>query len=62
MAEALKDSNCTLNSLHLGQNNVTDEGAEYLAEALKHSNCKFTNSLDLTNTKSRGVDSAKINR
>ena len=61
MAEALEDSNYTLNSLHLGQNNVTDEGAEYLAEALKHSNCKL-NSLDLTNTKSRGVDSAQIDR
>ena len=61
MAEALEDSNYTLNSLLLGQNNVTDEGAEYLAEALKHSNCKL-NSLDLTNTKSRGVDSAQIDR
>ena len=47
MAEALKHSNCKLNSLTLAQNNVTDKGAECLAEALKHSNCKL-NTLDFS--------------
>ena len=38
--------NAQLNSLTLAQNDVTDEGAKCLAEALKHSNCKL-NSLNL---------------
>ena len=41
LAEALKDSNCILNSLtDLIYNKFTDEGVKYLAEALKDSNCK----------------------
>ena len=42
LAEALKDSNCTLNSLILGQHNVNgDERAESLANYLKISSCKL---------------------
>ena len=40
------DGNCKLSSLYLDDDNVTDEGVEYLAEALKHSKCKL-NSLTL---------------
>ena len=51
MAEALKDGNCTLSSLNLNHNLVTDEGVESLAEALKHSNCKLK-SLNLAGNES----------
>ena len=43
---SVSDGNCKLSSLYLDDDNVTDEGVEYLAEALKHSNCKL-NSLTL---------------
>ena len=43
MAEALKHSDCKLNSLNLLHNNITDEGAKCLAEALKHSYCTLNN-------------------
>ncbi|XP_044175185.1 NACHT, LRR and PYD domains-containing protein 14-like [Acropora millepora] len=46
LGEALKHSNCKLESLHLGGNNLTDNAAKDLGEALKHSNCKLK-SLDL---------------
>ena len=45
---SVSDGNCKLSSLSLDDNNVTDKGAECLAEALKHSNCKL-NSLNLSN-------------
>ena len=35
------DGNCKLSSLYLDDNNVTDEGVEYLAKALKDSVCKL---------------------
>ena len=38
LGEALKQSNCKLNSLVLHFNKLTDGGIKYLAEALKHSN------------------------
>ena len=43
MAEALKDSNFTLNSLNLSYNKFTDKGVKYMAEALKYSkmDCKL---------------------
>ena len=47
ICKVFSDGNCKLSSLGLGRNIATDEGVEYLAEALKHSNCKL-NSLDLT--------------
>ena len=48
ICKVFSDGNCKLSSLRLGYNIVTDEGVEYLAEALKRSNCKL-NSIDLTN-------------
>ena len=48
ISKVFSDGNCKLSSLRLGYNIVTDEGVEYLAEALKRSNCKL-NSIDLTN-------------
>ena len=38
---SVSDGNCKLSTLYLDDDNVTDEGVEYLAEALKHSNCKL---------------------
>ena len=46
----VSDGDCKLSSLYLEDENVTDEGVEYLAEALKHSNCKLK-SLDLSQNK-----------
>ena len=53
----VSDGNCKLSSLNLDKNNVTDEGAKCLAEALKHSNCKLK-SLDLgvNNVTDEGVE------
>ena len=39
-------TNCTLNSLNLERNNITDEGVKHLSTALTHTNCTL-NSLDL---------------
>ena len=47
ICKVFSDGNCKLSSLGLGRNIATDEGVEYLAEALKHSNCKL-HSLDLS--------------
>ena len=47
ICKVFSDGNCKLSSLRLGRNIATDEGVEYLAEALKHSNCKL-HSLDLS--------------
>ena len=47
---SLYDYYCQLNSIDLWQNNLTDEGVKYLAEALKHNSCKLK-SLNLTNNK-----------
>ena len=47
ICKVFSDGNCKLSSLGLGRNIGTDEGVEYLAEALKHSNCKL-HSLDLS--------------
>ena len=46
------NSNCELHvtSLYILLNDITDEGANYLAKALKHDNCKL-NSLDLSGNK-----------
>jgi len=39
IAEALSNTYCRLNYLHLGRNdNITDKGERLLAEALVHSN------------------------
>ena len=47
ICKVFSDGNCKHISLRLGRNIATDEGVEYLAEALKHSNCKL-HSLDLS--------------
>ena len=53
---SVSDGNCKLSSLNLSQNKLTDEGVEYLAEALKESNCKLK-SLNLwtNNVTDKGV-------
>ena len=46
MQYSLKDVNCKLTQLNLGQNKIGDQGAAHLSDALKDVNCKLTQ-LDL---------------
>ena len=46
MQYSLKDVNCKLTQLELGNNNIGDQGAAHLSDALKDVNCKLTQ-LDL---------------
>ena len=47
LSDALKDVNCKLTQLKLGNNEIGDQGAAHLSDALKDVNCKLTESLDL---------------
>ena len=38
----LKNANCQLTELHMGDNNLTDESVRCLSDALKSENCKLT--------------------
>ncbi|XP_067029401.1 NLR family CARD domain-containing protein 3-like isoform X2 [Acropora muricata] len=42
MQYSLKDVNCKLTQLDLGNNNIGDQGAAHLSDALKDVNCKLT--------------------